>query len=63
MAALLHLVGALNAWQNESRLANASQQAESELDVAPMQVSFLMECGMAIALQHVSQVTHVVRHL
>ncbi|KAL0044023.1 hypothetical protein WJX82_003156 [Trebouxia sp. C0006] len=55
LVALLHLVGTLNAWQNESRLASATQQAESELDVAPMQVCFLMEGGMAITLQHVSQ--------
>ena len=53
LAALLSLIGALNAWQNESRLA--SQQAESALEMVPMQVSMLLECGISLELKQASQ--------
>ena len=57
LAAVLHLVDALNAWQAESQLASASQQAESDMEIAPVQMSLLLECSMTVELQHISQVT------
>lgn len=58
LAAVLHLVGALNAWQAERQLASATQQAESEAGlVPPAQTSVLLECGLTAHLQHIPQVT------
>ena len=53
---MLHLVGALNAWQAESQLASATQQAESDVGIVPMQTSLLLECGLTAQLQHIPQV-------
>ena len=49
-------MGALNAWQAESQLASAAQQAESDAGIVPMQTSLLLECGLAAQLQHIPQV-------
>ena len=58
LAAVLHLVGALNAWQAETQLASATQQAESETGmVPPTQTALLLECGLTAHLQHIPQVT------
>lgn len=49
-------MGALNAWQAESQLASATQQAESDVGIVPMQTSLLLECGLTAQLQHIPQV-------
>ena len=49
-------MGALNVWQAESQLASATQQAESDVGVTPMQTSMLLECGLTAQLQHIPQV-------
>ena len=56
---MLQLVGALNAWQAESQLASAAQQAESEVSIEPMQTALLLECGLTAHLQHIPQVTFI----
>lgn len=57
LAAVVHLVAALNAWQAESQLASATQQGDSEIGVVPpTQMSLLLECGLTAQLQHIPQV-------
>ena len=63
LAAVLHLVGALNAWQAESQLASAAQQAESDVGIVPLQTSLLLECGLTAKLQHIPQVKQFLQYM